>query len=292
MEGQPGARSTVASRKRSRARPSSVIRLVGPLARAARSRDHRRRCHLAEADQPQPGDLHAVSFANASTGGRLATLARSWPRPTEVPRGGPATVAVQDDLLGLYFADPARGWAVGRTARSCPPRMAVPVGQSATAKTPFDLHGVLFVDAMRGWAAGANGTLQVTSDGGVTWQAKDSGDGTPFLGPGPGWPVACLGRGCGRVGPVDHDTGHWSDRGGGHLPDMRAALRSIDIAADRIGQPMTDFAAADADLTERALRLSGNGLLSRRFRWLLRWRGQSSRRRNRLSRRGFTIRCC
>jgi len=41
----------------------------------------------------------------------------------------------------------------------------------------------------------------------------------------------------------------------GHSSAMRAALRALDIADDRIGQPLADFFAADTDLTDRGAQM-------------------------------------
>ncbi len=105
---------------------------------------------------------------------------------------------------------------------------------------------------MHGWAVGVHGTLLITDDGGVSWQARNLATALPFLG--------LTAAGTRRL---------WAPGGDGsvltivvpdisailaaeHLPEMQAALRSVDVSDSTIFQRLTDFATADADLTERS----------------------------------------
>jgi hypothetical protein len=168
-----------------------------------------------------------------------------------------------DDLNGIYFDDATNGWAVGANGTILTTTDGGITWASHDSGTPFDLHAVRFADARRGWAVGANGTLLITVDGGATWQPRDTGGTTPFLGLTSGRPA----------GPGER-TNLWATGSDGsivrisapditaiahaeHLPDMLAALRSSDIAADLIGQPLTDFGSADADMAQRSAAIAG-----------------------------------
>ena len=127
--------------------------------------------------------------------------------------------------------------------------------QKHDSGTQFDLHGVWFADARRGWAVGADGTLVATADGGATWQSRDTGTTSPFLhlasaGPARHW--AAGGDGSVLSIAVPNTA---SIVAAGHLTEMRAALRSIDVSEATVGQPLNDFAAADADLMERSAKV-------------------------------------
>jgi hypothetical protein len=159
---------------------------------------------------------------------------------------------VRDDLLGVYFVDPGHGWAVGTTGTI----VATSDGGATWAKrdsaTQFDLHGVWFADTMRGWAVGVHGTLLLTDDGGLTWQGRNRGTSVPYLGlTAAGTRRLWAASGDGSVLTiVVPDTS--AILAAEHLPEMRTALRSVDVSDPTIFQRLTDFATADADLAERS----------------------------------------
>lgn len=93
-------------------------------------------------------------------------------------------------LLAVSFVNDQSGWAVGangvvvhttNAGQTWTKQKAVivlfPNGRYAA---PTDLQAVKFVDENRGWVAGSGGIAR-TSDGGKTWEVRQSGD-TPFVG--------------------------------------------------------------------------------------------------------------
>src|SRR5262249_15432080 len=118
-----------------------------------------------------------------------------------------------------------------------------------------DLFGVRFADTKRGWAIGAHGAFLLTADGGATWQAREL-EGSPNLlgvsaaaatrvlaGGGDGFVVSL-----GAIAPTPVLVAN-------RLTDMRAALRAAGVSETSIGQPLADFTAADAELSESTLRV-------------------------------------
>jgi photosystem II stability/assembly factor-like uncharacterized protein len=201
---------------------------------------------------PTRADMHAVSFVGPSTGWAVGNdgtiLATADGGASWRLRGG----AVRDDLLALYFVDSGHGWAVGTTGAVIATTDGGATWSRRDSTSQFDLHGVRFADTMRGWAVGVHGTLLITDDGGLTWHAHNTGTSAPFLG--------LVAAGTRR---------YWAPTGDGavltiavpdtsailaaeHLPAMRTALRSVDVSDATIFQRLTDFATADADLTERS----------------------------------------
>jgi photosystem II stability/assembly factor-like uncharacterized protein len=204
---------------------------------------------------PSQENLHAVSFAGPQTGwavGNAGTiLATSDGGATWRAIAG----GVEDDLLGVWSADPAHIWAVGANGAILSSADGGATWTKRDSQTPFDLHAVRFVDATRGWTAGTNGTLLATEDGGATWQAHDTHGVTAFLslaqaGAKQIWAAGADGSVLSITAP---DT--TAVAASEHMPDVQAALRAIDVNADTIGQPMTDFATADEDLAQRTVQV-------------------------------------
>jgi hypothetical protein len=96
---------------------------------------------------------------------------------------------------------------------------------------------------------GAHGTLLSSTDSGVTWNAVETGVVSPFLGVAAASPLRLWAAGGdGSVFSITSpDPG--AITAAGHLPEILAVLRSFDISDATIGQPLTDFAEADSDLT-------------------------------------------
>ena len=76
----------------------------------------------------------------------------------------------------IYVVDSTHGWAVGETSLSAG-IIYFYNGSSWTLQetTGNSLYGVHFLDINTGWAVGANGDIYNTVDGGITWNAQNSG---------------------------------------------------------------------------------------------------------------------
>jgi hypothetical protein len=114
---------------------------------------------------------------------------------------------------------------------------------------------VQFANPTHGWAVGANGTILLTTDGGATWQKRDSGVtavlyGMHFADPTHGWAVGANGTIVALKVPDLTQIAAATN-----VDTMQAALRSTGIPADKIGQPFVDFTNTDADLAERNRRI-------------------------------------
>jgi hypothetical protein len=154
---------------------------------------------------------------------------------------------------------------------------------------------VQFVDAKNGFAVGLNGRILATSDGGATWQKRDSGvndalESVQFVDAKNGWAVGSNGRilatSDGGATWQKRDSGvsellqrvYFADAKNGFAvgsngtilrllaldtskitadrSDMENALKSIGIDGRRIGQPLIDFDSTEADAADQSKRAS------------------------------------
>jgi Photosynthesis system II assembly factor YCF48 len=158
-------------------------------------------------------------------------------------------------LRRISFADPTYGWAVGENGTILLTTDGGATWQKRDSGVSADLYGVHFTDPTHGWAVGDNGTILLTTDGGATGQKRDSGVSAPlyrvhFTDPTHGWAV-------GDSGTILAVT--VSDLtqivGAEDTASMQAALKSIQMSTNQIGQPLIDFTNTDADLNERRRRV-------------------------------------
>jgi photosystem II stability/assembly factor-like uncharacterized protein len=102
---------------------------------------------------------------------------------------------------------------------------------------------------------GDNGTILLTTDGGAIWQKRDSGISANlidvhFTDPTHGWAVGDNSTILAITAPDLTQIVRAENTG-----NMQAALKSIEVSAVQIGQPLIDFTNTDTDLNERRRRI-------------------------------------